>query len=323
MTEHFCTLFNQNYLLRALALYRSLKRYQRNSFVLWALCFDDIAYNALVTLNEPDLRPISLTEFEDEALLEVKPTRSTVEYFFTCSPSLPLYLLKRERMKRITYVDADMLFFADTAPVFKAMSGYSILIIPHRFPSHLEHLKMYGVYNVGLLVFRDDAAGRACLTWWRERCLEWCYDRLEDGKFADQKYLDDWITRFPYVLSLAHPGVNLAPWNWMNSHITKRDGQVYVDDQPLIVYHYQGLKLLNRWLYDPGYELYGDMSGAVRQILYPPYIRALYSAWTWARASVPDIPIGLSGLTSRTYWRALFAQRLLKGQISMMRPPFL
>src|SRR5205823_10040223 len=103
---------------------------------------------------------------------------------------------------------------------------------------------------VGLMAFRNDSFGRECLEWWRERCLEWCYDRLEGDRFADQKYLDDWPTRFERVVVLQHKGAGVAPWNAMNYQICLQNGRVIVDGQPLIFYHFHGLKIINRWLYE-------------------------------------------------------------------------
>ena len=51
MTEHFCTYFDQNYLVRAVALYESMCAHFRKPFVLWALCMDDAAYDALEALD--------------------------------------------------------------------------------------------------------------------------------------------------------------------------------------------------------------------------------------------------------------------------------
>ncbi len=320
-THHFCTYFNRTYLLRGLALYRSLKAQQREPFALWVLCFDGESYWALDSLKLPDLRPIARADFEsgDEALLATQKSRSTIEYFFTCSPSLPLYILKgHPDIDRITYLDADLFFYADSAPIFEEMGSSSILIIPHHFPPALRHKEVHGIYNVGLLSFRNDANGRECLSWWRERCIEWCYDRLEGGKFADQKYLDDWPQRFRGVVVQQHKGCNLAPWNWMNYRLTQQDGSILVDGQPLIFYHFQGLKLLGPRIYDPNVLAYGTrMPGRVLKLLYSPYLDTLGETLCWARESVPTVDPGYVGIFSRGYGRRALVKALLNRQIRM------
>src|SRR5207244_8164736 len=95
---------------------------------------------------------------------------------------------------------------------------------------------------VGWVSFRRDAHALACLHWWRERCLEWCYDRYEDGRFADQKYLDDWPSRFQRVAVLQHKGANLAPWNLANYTIRANGDRVLVDEAPPILSHFQDRK---------------------------------------------------------------------------------
>ena len=194
----FCTLFDKNYLFKGLALHESLRRHVED-FTLWILCMDDTAFDVLERLDLPDVKLLSLAQFEDEDLLAAKETRTQVEYCWTCTPSLPLYLLEHEPgLESISYLDADLFFSDDPAPVFQELGEGSIGIVGHRYGPKWEALaEDSGIYNVGFMVFRNDKRALTCLSWWRDRCIEWCYHRVEDGKMGDQKYLDDWPARFP------------------------------------------------------------------------------------------------------------------------------
>ncbi len=275
---HFCTYFDQNYLPRALALYQSLRQHCP-SFQLWALCMDDASYEILTHLNLPEICLISLEEFErdDTKLLDAKKSRSRVEYYFTCSPSLPLFIFNHwPEVNLITYLDADLFFFADPAPIYDELSTSSIGIIAHRFAPEIKYKEKHGIYNVGWLSFRRDSNGLACLKWWREQCLEWCYDRPEEGRFGDQKYLDCWPDTFQGVIVLQHKGANLAPWNFGNYHLSVKEQNVWVDEHPLIFFHFQGLELLNNWLYNLNLTEYKvKPSGVVLPHIYEPYIKLL------------------------------------------------
>jgi hypothetical protein len=285
---YFCTYFDSNYLVKGLALYRSLRR-QDAPFRLWVLCFDDIAYKALQTLALPEVYPIALREFEagDEELLQVKGNRSRIEYYFTCTPSLPLYILRNwPEVDVITYIDSDLYFFHSPLPVYAELGDNSVLLVGHRYPENRGHLYRYGVYNVGIICFRRDDSGIRSLQWWRQRCIEWCYDRVEDGRFADQKYLDDWPTRFHGVVVLEHKGAGLAPWNVESHRLSLREGHVYVDSYPLLFFHFHGLQQRGRWLCDPNLGRYGvHVDGVLKRHIYGPYIKELREVGHWV--SVP------------------------------------
>ena len=274
----FCTYFDKNYLLRGLALYRSLERCCP-SFRLWILCMDTESYDVLSRMNLPSAALISLADFErgDDQLLAAKGNRSLVEYYFTCTPSLTLYVLSTSPgTENITYLDADMFFFSDPAPVFDELGDGSIALIGHRLPPFLRHLEATGIYNVGWITFRRDENGLAALRWWRERCIEWCYDRVEETRCADQKYLDDWPERFKNVVVLDHKGANLAPWNVANYTLLSGDGSVTVDGERLVFYHFHGFRRLSGRLYDPGLSPYrGKLDGIMRDAIYAPYLREI------------------------------------------------
>jgi hypothetical protein len=313
---HYCTYFDRNYLTRAVALHRSLVRHSP-PFTLWALCFDDDAYAALEALQLEGVEPIRLAEFEaaDPELVEVKGSRSTVEYYFTSTPSLPLHVMRgHSDVELITYLDADLLFYSSPQPIFDELGTGSVLIVPHRFPEHLRHLEVHGVHNVGLLSFRNDPKGRALLERWREQCLEWCFDRVEDGRFADQRYLDAWPGRSGVVI-LQHPGAGLAPWNFMNYRIDLGTEPPRVDGRPLIFYHFQGVKAIRPGLWDIGLDEYGSMRPDLRKWLYGGYIRALQSAGRVLRSRGVGGSVGASSIRrADASWRQV-AGRIRRGQV--------
>jgi len=277
--RYFCTYFDSRYLSRGLALYRSLCRHV-SDFELWILCFDELSFEALAGLRLPRVRLVSLEDFErdDADLQEVKPTRSAVEYFFTCSPSWPLYLLRHyEHIDVLTYVDADLYFFSSPEPIYQELANESLLITPHDFPARLKWQEKFGRFNVGLALFRNDEPAHSALSWWREQCLEWCFDRVEEARFADQKYLDQWPTLFPHLKILASHAGAVGPWNWMNYEIVCRHGDILVNGEPLITYHFQSLSLhLGRIYATP--PRYQKMPGRTRRSIHLPYVRDLAAA---------------------------------------------
>ena len=248
-------------------MYRSLLCYG-GDFHLWIICFDDLAYELLKKLNLEKVTLITLPQFEDEELLRIKPERTRQEYCWTCTPSTALYVLNTEpHVDAITYLDADLMFFSSPEPIFAEAENASILLIEHRYLLEFDLSATHGIYNVQFVLFRRNSEGLQALNWWRDRCLEWCFTRVEDNKFGDQKYLDDWLERFTGVHILRHLGAGVAPWNVAQYCFKKIDDKVYIENDPLIFYHFHALKIhpfnigyvyplypieikLRDWLYD-------------------------------------------------------------------------
>ncbi len=280
--RHFCTYFDHRYLAQGLALYASLSAVC-NSFTLWVLALSEEASRMLAAAKLDNLCVVPLAALEtfDAELRASRSNRSLVEYYFTCSPCLPRYLLHEHAdVHTITYVDSDLYFFSSPESVFDEIGAASVAITPHRFtPDSAPTHARYGLYNVGWLTFRGDSDGHACLEWWRERCIEWCRDQVEADRYADQKYLDRFATLFRGVHVIAHPGANLAPWNLAGHTAEWKDGAVRVDGRELVFFHFQGLRRLFGGWYDSNLTGYGaHLTPAACDHVFRPYLAALMRA---------------------------------------------
>ena len=274
----YCTYFDIRYLDKGLCLYDSLRK-QLGDVELWVLCLDSEVRDTLKRLDLPGIRTLSLGELEraDPAFNACRNNRRLVEYYFTSTPCLIRHLLGHApHLGWVTYLDSDLFFFASPAPILEEMDAGDVAIIPHRFPESKLHLEIYGKYNVGWVSFRKSRAGMRCVEWWRQRCLDWCRDVPENGKFADQKYLDHFQEVTKKVVILSHPGANLAPWNLANYTITKCRDHIEVDGEDLIFFHFHDCKPAGDRAFDPGLVKYGlALSEVTRDEIYMPYLRLL------------------------------------------------
>ena len=212
MRYDFYTICDRGFAARALALYRSLEQVC-SDFRLRVFCIDEATKGFFDELSLPWVVVVDMRELEasDPELLQTRSTRTNAEYCWTAKASACLHTFRLEPdVDMLTYLDSDLMFFHDPEPLFHELGTESILIVPHRNPARLQWWDNWGVYDAGSITFRRDETGMSALRWWRERCLEWCFARLEDGKSGDQTYLDDWPTRFPGTHVLGHVGGGLV-----------------------------------------------------------------------------------------------------------------
>lgn len=263
--HNYCTLFDSNYLTRGLAMYESLKKYSEN-FYLYIFAFDDKSLELLKKLNLEFVTVISLKKFEDDDLLRIKESRSAREYCWTCTPSTIKYCIEIYNLDACTYLDADVFFFSNPAVLIEEMNEKSVLITEHRYTPQYDQTAISGVYCVQFMTFKNDDNGMEVLNWWRDACIEWCYDKPEDGKLGDQKYLDDWTARFKGVHVLQNLGGGVAPWNVQQYDLLNDE------DFQLVFYHFHGYKMFENDKVDFGsYKLsINDIN-----VLYKPYAKSL------------------------------------------------
>jgi hypothetical protein len=278
-------------------MYESLKT-QCPEFHLYVYAFDDLCHEILTRMNLPSLTVIPLRYFETDRLLAIKPSRSRGEYCWTCTSHVIHHTLDSFQLSEVTYLDADLFFFADPTPLMAEfdISGGSILLTEHRYSPAYDQSLVSGKYCVQFMTFKADSLGLVALSWWQERCLEWCFSHVEDGKFGDQKYLDDWQERFGGVHLLEHPGGAVAPWNVQQYRVEERDGRLMVSGVPLVFYHFHDYKFYRDGSHSLGPYRLGKI---VVDLIYRPYVRALEEATRMVRELFPDFDAG----SSRCQWK--------------------
>jgi hypothetical protein len=265
---------------------------------VYVLCLSDEAYVVLQRMSVPGVEPISLGDFEraNPSVAEVRDQRSTMEYFFTMTPWLVRHAMcLSPEADWVTYLDADLWFFDSPQPIYDEIGSSSVGIIPHRFPSRQSWRLRFGTYNVGWVSFRLDEAGAACADWWAARCLEWCKDAADGGRFADQGYLDGFSNVVDGVHVIGHAGADLAPWN-LRSHDTAWGARraVTVDGRPLIFFHFHGVDHDAKRYYFKHAPYGARTTDVVRDGIYEPYLTALIQT---ERVVGPFVPV--AGVAAR------------------------
>ena len=278
--NHYCTLFDSYYLSRGLLMIESLRKYS-DDFHIYVFTFDDLSCNILRDMNLEKVTVISLSEFETPDLLAVKGSRSKAEYCWTATSSSIYYVLQKYNVQDCTYLDADLMFFASPEVLINELKNHeSVLITEHRYSKLAQwyEKKRAGRFCVQFITFKNNKAGIKVLKKWKDQCLEWCYDRYEDGKFGDQKYLDDWPEKYDNVHILQHLGGGVAPWNVQQYRI-KKEGNLYTGIHKktrqkfnMVFYHFHYVKLLENGYIDIGWN---KLSKSVIKNLYLPYLKRI------------------------------------------------
>jgi hypothetical protein len=311
MSVDYCTLFDRNYLSRGLVLHRSLVE-THESFSLRIYCMDDETKRELDARSLPYVTTIALSDLEnfDPELAGVKPTRTATEYCWTATPAVCLHALANEPvLKAITYLDADLRFQRDASPLVEALGSDSVLITPHRYaPEHAHHVVNQGIYNVQFVTFCRTKDGLRVLQWWHDRCIEWCYARVEDGKMGDQRYLDDWPERFSGIRVTDGPGIGVAPWNVSQHVLGGTVERPTADGTEVFFYHHHSLRL---FAFSPGRGAFAralglhvteTLDGKVlwthdyplapreRELFWDPYVRAVAETGAGGYLPFSDAP---------------------------------
>jgi hypothetical protein len=296
----FCTIFDSYYLDKGIVMYESLTKVT-DDFKLYIFAFDDVAYNVLNARHMDRAVIVKREEFEAAypVLERLKQERSKAEYCWTCTPASIEYVLDHYGEAGCTYIDADLYFFSDPQVLFDEVKdgGEGIIITPHRFSNSRKDqhlLKRSGRYCVEFNYFDTSEEARRALSWWKEKCFEWCFHIYEEERMGDQKYLEKFPALFKGVHELSNLGGGVAPWNLAQYEYTgkrQQDGAMVLREKnagrmqgngapilkekktgrefPVVFYHFQSMRYVSSDLIIVRSETH---SKKTKDVLYRPYL---------------------------------------------------
>lgn len=244
MTERiYCSLACRNYLAHARVWAASIKKHDPRG-KCYVLIVDA---NPDEPLKADDyFEAIRLSDLEDQSLLQKMAFRYVV-FEFNCALK-PLLLKKVAELhpgQHYVYIDIDTWVLGNFDELWEALPSASILLSPHVLEDYpedqtwpnLSTVLMNGIYNGGLIAVGSDENSKKFINWWWEKLKMNCYYRPSEGYVADQRYLDMVPSLFNAHV-FKHPGYNVAFWNYHEREVQKRDGKLFVNQEPFQMIHF-------------------------------------------------------------------------------------
>ena len=323
MKSVYATILNAPFLPRALALWQSIAHYNQTAEFAF-FCIDEKSAGILESIDLPRCRIYRESQFASETLLALRGKRTVAEYCWTAKSFALCHLLATDPTPDwVVYLDSDMLAFGDPDAALADAGPNDFLLAPHRFSAEFESFaSSVGLYNGGYVAFQVTKAGKAAASRWRDLCVESCPAIPTADSYADQKHLQLLLAEFPTGTDSRQIGLDAAPWNIGQYQVTVREGRVFLDDAPLLLYHFQSLRVFGKnWV-----DLYsGDMTLAkpVRDLIYAAYLDALTRAYIQLREAKIIEFLGTSPLPAGLRNRMAYTKRVMLRRANLRYYPML
>lgn len=269
MRNIFFTIIDQNYVLRAYTLFKSIKKHLKKD-EFYIVCIDLESYNFLNKWSEGRFNLLFLDDINKRLIQELKNSRKYNEFCWTAKSLSFDYFFKEKNIRWAIYLDSDSMVFASITDYLD--DNYDLMITlhggEHNYFKSIE--KQVGKFNAGFLAFKNNINGNKILKYWKKKCIESANQIPTDDIYGDQKYFDEIQKKFKKINVCPFPGINMAPWN-----LCTKSGKIDYDGKEKIVfYHMQGLKIFNKNIYNI-YSSNFKVTQRAYDYIYKPYISLL------------------------------------------------
>jgi len=242
------TICSNNYLAQASVLGYSVREQMKTDLI--CLLVDEP--NAAIDYSNLPLTIIPIRNIE--ANIDVLAEKYNIIELNAClKPSGFKYFMDNFKEEKIIFLDPDTMIFSSFDTIEQLLDLHEILLTPHilspispdkKRPSENTFLN-YGLYNAGFIAVRGSEESTKFINWWKERTHENGFDKVHDGIYADQLYLNLVPVFFKGVHIIADIGCNVAPWNIHERYLTKANGVLKVNDQDTLKFFHFGSFIIN------------------------------------------------------------------------------
>lgn len=279
-------------------------------FKLWIFALDNDSYEFLSSLEMESIELLKIEEKMDEELIKLKKERSVSEFCWTITPHIMRCIFEGDlEIKRLTYLDADMWFRKSPAIILKEfdLSNKEVLLTEHGYDQEYNQSKLSGKYCVQFMTFKR--SGIDIIEDWDRCCREWCFDKFEDGKFGDQKYLEDWEHKFPNRVHIYNHNMHFqAPWS--DKNFCCEESVLWHFHSLRIIYHKASIVLIDCY---GGYTL----SSYIYRKIYKEYLLDFENAIKSMNKYKKHLEVQRK-LTINTYLRELL-KNIIYGKFTLPR----
>lgn len=246
------TICSNNYLAQAKALGDSLRNTNPDYkfFIgLVDLLSEDIAYEN--EIGHPIIlsHEIGIPDFDSLwKKFNIIELNTCVKPFY-----LEYFTEKYSDLTHLMYFDPDTFVFGNLLNIENELSDHKeIILTPHiltpipldsKMPDEQTFLN-HGTYNLGFIGIKNPKSNLSFFRWWGERTYKIGFDKVAEGLFVDQLWMNLTPIFFENTIVSKNSGLNMGPWNLHERYLSKnQDLKLNVNNKDeLIFYHFSNYK---------------------------------------------------------------------------------
>ena len=195
----------------------------------------------------PSITFKSIDFLDFKILSEMFDIYSELELAYALTPFAIRYLLEQS-YEQVLFLKLETLVLEDLNPLFIELNLKSAIVTPHLLFPNISDVNinqevdvlLAGVYNAGIVGFRNTTEALVFLNWWGQKTKSQCFRDISNGLHFEQRWLD-FITSYIVDLGVVrNAGVNVAHWNLHERKLKIVNGMLYAGGDKCLVFRFSG-----------------------------------------------------------------------------------